>query len=203
MADEYIPMEFYTDDTIAVDLGEVMAIGGSSVSVNANFNQTDPNAPDYIIGRENIATKDDLTETMFFTEWDIRPDTPTDVTELVTYKPSFSEAQDHFGYTSSADNVPHMRAVWKQGVASSTTEEILPLIKCIAPWADAGSFTLYFGNKDYALSLVYQYDTSVSPYGDLLSVTALLTEEASIGDIETALDGIIAIQEALIGGDSV
>jgi hypothetical protein len=173
------------------------------VSVNANFNQTDPNAPDYIIGREKIATKDDLTETMFFTEWDIPLDTPTDVTELVTYKPSFSEAQDHFGGGSSADTVPLMRAVWKQGVANSTTEEILPLIKCIAPWADAGSFTLYFANKDYKLTLTYQYDTSVSPYGDLLSVTALLTKEDSIGDIETALDGIISIQESLIGGGTV
>lgn len=203
MADEYIPMEFYTDDTINVDLGEVMAIGDSSVSVNANFNQTDPNTPDYIIGRENIATKDDLTETMFFTEYQLPIDTSTDVTELVTYKPTWSEAQDHFGYTSSADNVPHLRAVWKLGVASQTTEEILPLIKCIGSWADAGSFTLYFANKDYALSLVYQYDTSVSLYGDLLSVTALLTEEDSIGDIESALDGIIAYQESLIGGGTV
>jgi hypothetical protein len=194
MADEYIPMEFYTDDTIAVDLGEVMAIGGSSVSVNANFNQTDPNTPDYIIGRENIATKDDLTETMFFNEWDIPLDTSTDVTELVTYKPSFSEAQDHFGYTSSADNVPHMRVVWKQGVASETTEEILPLITCFASWAYGAAFSLVFANKDYKLKLTYQYD--INNYTDLLSVTALLTTETAGGVTEEYVDE--AIQNAIL-----
>lgn len=196
MADEYIPMEFYTDDTLAVELGEV-----NTIHVQANYNQTDPTQKDYIKGRENIATKDDLTETMFFTEWDIRPDTPTDVTELVTYKPSFSEAQDHFGGGSSADSVPHMRAVWRQGIPSSSTEEILPLITCVGSWAYEGSFTLYFANKDYKLTLTYQYDTSVSPYGDLLSVTALLTEESSIGDILT-LETTSLEHETVIAGPS-
>ena len=175
-----------------------MKINGITVGTptpRSNFNQTDEKKADYIIGRENIATKDDLTETMFFTEWDLHLDTPTDVTELVTYKPTISEAQDHFGGWSSADTVPLMRAVWKQGVASSTTEEILPLIECVGSWED-GFFTLYFGNKDYVLSLVYQYDTSVSPYGDLLSITALLTTETAGGVTEEYVDE--AIQNAIL-----
>lgn len=177
-------------------MSKINGITVGTPTPRSNYNQTDPKKADYIIGRENIATKDDLTETMFFTEWDIPLDTPTDVTELVTYKPTISEAQDHFGGGSSADTVPHMRAVWKQGVASSSTEEILPLITCVGSWADAGSFTLYFSNKDYALTLTYQYDTSVSPYGDLLSVTALLTEIEASGVTQEYVDE--AIQTAIL-----
>lgn len=93
MADEYIPMEFYTDDTINVDLGEVMSIGDSSVSVNANFNQTDPNTPDYIIGRENIAKH--IGHTTFMSYNGGFPDEgELDVTDYITYKPKFNESWD-------------------------------------------------------------------------------------------------------------
>lgn len=166
----------------------------------SNFNQTDPKKADYIIGRENIATKDDLAnagggETLFFTENQLPLDTSTDVTELVTYKPSFSEASGAFGEKAGADTIPNMRVVCKQGVASYTTEEVLPLVHCYGAWAD-GFFTLYFGNKDYLLSLVYQYDTSVTPYGDLLSITALLTTETAGGVTEEYVDE--AIQNAIL-----
>jgi hypothetical protein len=84
MADEHIPMEFYTDEQIAVDLGEVMPIGGSSVSVQANYNQTDPNAPDYIIGRENIVGKDELaTYLVYISNINYNETLAFDTTELV------------------------------------------------------------------------------------------------------------------------
>lgn len=177
-----------------------MKINGNTVGTTmprSNFNQTDPKKADYIVGRENIATKDDLISTMFFTEDQLPIETETDVTSLVTYKPSFSEAQDHFGYTSSADNVPHMRVVRKQGVASYTAGELLPLVAWSGAWASLASFSLYFANKDYKLTLTYQYDNN---YTDLLYVKALLTKEASIGDIETALDELHTYAQALISG---
>lgn len=55
MADEHIPMEFNTDDTLAVDLGEV-----NTIHVQANYNQTDPRQKDYIKGRDNILGKEDI-----------------------------------------------------------------------------------------------------------------------------------------------
>lgn len=196
MVDEYIPIEFEIDEAVDTEFGETFPI-----PTRANYNQTDPNADDYILGRENIATKDDLASTIFFTENQLPLDTPTDVTELVTYKPAWEEAIGDFGYSGEADTIPHMRVVWKEGLASSTNEEMLPLVKATGTWADSARFTLYFGNKNYTLKLVYQYD--INNYTDLLSVTALLTKESTIGDIDTALDNIIAIQESLIGGDSV
>ena len=58
--------------------------------------------------------------------------------------------------------------------------------------------------------------TPIKPEKNLVKATGLSTEEQAqarenigaasaevIGDIETALDGIIAVQESLIGGDGV
>jgi hypothetical protein len=194
-------------------MSKINGITVGTPTPRSNFNQTDSKKADYIIGRENIATKEDLknvggTEitTLFFAEDDYSGDnivlphnTETDVTDVIPYKPSYSEAnRDWGGFSGTA---PHFRAVWKQGIASYTNEEVLPLVNAVGEWADSARLTLCFANKDYTLRLVYQYDTN--NYTDLLYVKALITKEPSIGDIETALDGIIAIQEALIGGDSV
>jgi hypothetical protein len=196
MADEHIPMEFYTDDTLAVDLGEVMAIGGSSVSVNANFNQTDPDAPDYIIGRENIATF--IGYTMFVPDYGELPNEgELDVTETITYKPEFSEA-------AISAFKPMFFAEQKHGMPDANGYTFHNYYTVWSYYEN--SIDIYFHSYTYdgirkKIRLHYQYtweDTSAPQ-----SITAYLTTENPIGDIETALDGIIAIQEALIGGDSV
>ena len=57
-------VEFITDEHLEVDLGEIAGSGSGGgttvISVKANYNQTNPNADDYIIGRENIAGKADI-----------------------------------------------------------------------------------------------------------------------------------------------
>jgi hypothetical protein len=64
MTGEIMDVEFITDEHLEVDLGEIAgsSIGGGTtvISVKANYNQTNPNADDYIIGRENIVGKEDL-----------------------------------------------------------------------------------------------------------------------------------------------
>jgi hypothetical protein len=50
------------------------------------------------------------------------------------------------------------------------------------------------------LILTYYYEED---YKTVYQIIASIETDNRIGDIETALDGIIAIQEALIGGDSV
>ena len=196
MADEYIPMEFYTDDTIAVDLGEVIAIGDSTVSVNANFNQTDPNAPDYIIGRENIATY--IGHTFFVGDNYNMPDSgELDVTNTITYKPDFDEAW------SSA----FKPMFFEDSALGSGSGDGLTFHNYCAWWDYfSKSFEVYFHSytKDGSRKIIklrYQYteENTSAPQ----SITAYLTTENPIGDIETALDSIIAIQEALIGGGSV
>ena len=162
----------------------------------SNFNQTDPKKADYIIGRENIATKDDLTETMFFNESELPLDTSVDVTDIVTYKPTWDELIDDFGYSATAETIPSLRVVITKGMPSQRAGDVLPLLTWSGYWP-SGRVSLYFANKDYKLSLFYRYDEDT--FTDI-TVTALLTEEASIGDIETALDGIITLQEALMVG---
>jgi hypothetical protein len=50
------------------------------------------------------------------------------------------------------------------------------------------------------LILTYYYEED---YKTVYQIIASIETDERIGDIETALDGIISIQEALIGGDSV
>lgn len=64
MVGEIMDVEFITDEHLGVDLGEIAGSGSGGgttvISVKANYNQTNPNADDYIIGRENIVGKEDL-----------------------------------------------------------------------------------------------------------------------------------------------
>lgn len=196
MADEHIPMEFYTDDTIAVDLGEVMAIGGSSVSVNANYNQTNPNAPDYIIGRENIQSAINIGSAYIYDLGDVWYDAK-DVTDTITYKPTMAE--------SYPDCYKPMSFI-AENMGSGTGDGYVFHNDYVFWDYHSLGFEMYFhtftatGEKK-VVKLVYEYDDyETSPPR---SITAYLVETPTIGDIETALDGIIAIQEALIGGDSV
>jgi len=55
MVDEYIPIELEIDEEIEAEFGETFPI-----PARANYNQTDPNAPDYIIGRDDILGKKDI-----------------------------------------------------------------------------------------------------------------------------------------------
>ena len=58
MIDEYIPVTFNTDKSMAVDFGEVLEV--PNTAPRANYNQTDPSEADYIIGRENILDKNEF-----------------------------------------------------------------------------------------------------------------------------------------------
>ena len=56
--DENIDVSFYTDETMTANMGEVMKV--DTEHIRANYNQTDPDAKDYIIGRENIVGRAEL-----------------------------------------------------------------------------------------------------------------------------------------------
>ena len=146
----------------------------------SNFNQTDPRKADYIIGRENIATKEDLVETLFFTENQLPLDTSTDVTDIVTYKPTWDELIADFGYDATAETVPNLRVVRTNGMVSQKAGDVLPLLTWGGYWP-SGGVTLYFGNKDYKLSLFYQYDEDT--FTDI-TITAMLTTETAGGSID-------------------
>ena len=133
--------------------------------------------------------------TMFVPYYGELPDEgELDVTETITYKPEFSEA-------AISAFKPMFFAEQKHGM----------------PEADGFTFHNYYTFWSYyensidiyfhsytpngirkKIRLHYQYteeDTSAPQ-----SITAYLTTENPIGDIETALDGIIEIQEALMVG---
>lgn len=138
----------------------------------------------------NSTSNNEIT-TLFFTE-DQQPgqdtvvlllDAETDVTDIISYKPDCLEAMR--AWNGDLGTAPHFRAVWKRGVVSYTNEEVLPLVNAVGKWADFATLTLYFANKDYKLTLTYQYDTN--NYTDLLSATALLTKEISADNVEADL----------------
>lgn len=55
--DENLDVSFYTDAQITADLGDVSRV---SENVRTDYNQTDPDAKDYLIGRENIVGRAEL-----------------------------------------------------------------------------------------------------------------------------------------------
>lgn len=55
--DENLDVSFYTDAQMTADLGDVFRV---SENIRTDYNQTDPDAKDYLIGRENIVGRDEL-----------------------------------------------------------------------------------------------------------------------------------------------
>jgi hypothetical protein len=177
-------------------MSKINGITVGTPTPRSNFNQTDSKKADYIIGRENIATF--IGYTMFAPDYGELPDEgELDVTDTITYKPEFSEA-------SASAFKPMFFAEQKHGM----------------PEANGFTFHNYYTFWNYYQTSIDIYFHSYTPNGIRKkirlhyqyteedtsapqSITAYLTTENPIGDIETALDGIIAIQEALIGGDSV
>lgn len=173
-------------------MSKINGITVGTPTPRSNFNQTDPKKADYIIGREKIATKDDLTETMFFNESELPLDTSVDVTDIVTYKPTWGELMDGFGYDATAETIPSLRVVITKGIPSQRSGDVLPLLTWSGNWS-SGRVSLYFGNKDYKLSLFYQYDEDT--FTDI-TITALLTEIEAGGVTEEYVDE--AIRSAIL-----
>ena len=55
--DENLDVSFYTDAQMTADLGDVFRV---SENIRTDYNQTDPDAKDYLIGRENIVGRAEL-----------------------------------------------------------------------------------------------------------------------------------------------
>jgi hypothetical protein len=119
-----------------------------------------------------------------------------DVTDIITYKPAM---MDIFTKT------PPFKAISLSDDGSGVSAQE----------------TFYFDSQDWnydnryiemrfvrstalgdpkVLILTYYYEED---YKTVYQIIASIETDNRIGDIDTALDGIIAIQEALIGGDSV
>lgn len=196
MADEYIPMEFYTDDTIAVDLGEVIK-PDTPAPVNANYNQTDPTAPDYIIGREKIQGAINIGSAYVSGyergEWN----DAVDVTDTITYKPDFGEA-----WLSAFKPMSFESSSLGSGTGIGY---IFHSHYCLWDWYSL-SFDLHFhaftdSGEIKVVKLHYQYDEADTSTPQ--SITAYLVETPTIGDIDTALDELHTYAQALInGGDA-
>ena len=189
-----------------------MKINGITVGTptpRSNFSQTEPKKADYIIGRENIATKEDLENvgggdvkfigyTMFAPDYGELPNEgELDVTDTITYKPAFSEA-------AMSAFKPMFFVEQKHGMPEADGYTFHNYYTFWSHWQKTIDIYFHSYTPDGSrkkIRLHYQYaDTEAT---EPQSITAYLTTENPIGAIETALDSIIAIQEALIGGDSV
>ena len=176
-----------------------MKINGITVGTptpRSNFNQTEPKKADYLIGRENIATF--IGYTMFVPDYGTLPnEAELDVTNTITYKPDFTEA-------SVSAFKPMFLIEKRHGMPQA---DGLTFHNYYTFWNHyETAIDIYFhcytndGSRK-KIRLHYQYANADAT--EPQSITAYLTTENPIGDIETALDGIIAIQESLIGGGNV
>ena len=172
-------------------MSKINGITVGTPTPRSNYNQTDPKKADYIIGRENIATF--IGYTMFVPDYGELPNEgELDVTETITYKPEFYQAE------VSAFK-PMFFVEKKIGMPEA---DGFTFHNYYTVWNFYGkSIDIYFHSYTTdgirkKIRLHYQYteeDTSAPQ-----SITAYLTTENPIGDIETALDGIIAQQESII-----
>lgn len=191
MADEYIPMEFYTDDTIAVDLGEVI----KGDTINANYNQTDPTKADYIIGREKIQGALHIGCAYIYHEYNHWGDT-VDVTDTITYKPDFDEA-----WTSAFKPMAFTASMLGSGIGDGY---IFYSHYCLWDWFSK-SFDLYFrayteSGEIKVVKLHYQYseeDTSTPQ-----SITAYLVEQEEQGNPILTLETTSLEADTVIEGPS-
>lgn len=141
------------------------------------------------------------------------PDVENAVLDLGTFhKDSFVGGQD---VTDTITYKPTMFDVYMQ----SPPFKAISLVDDGSGWAAQETF--YFDSQEWdyfnryiemrfvrstalgdpkVLILTYFYEED---YETVHQIIASIETDNRIGDIETALDGIIAIQEALIGGDSV
>ena len=183
-----------------------MKINGITVGTptpRSNFNQTDPKKADFLVGRENIATKEESVLDLG-TFWEYSFDgTDIDVTSIISYKPKmfdiFSSAPPFKTISLVRDGSGFSKMDAFYFVSQDWDYHGYPLDN-IPPFVAMRFVQHNASSESKILTLTYYYDVD---YETVIKITASLTTENPIGDIETALDGIIAIQEALIGGGNV
>ena len=147
----------------------------------SNFNQTNPKKADYIVGRENIETKKDLenigggaSKLLIVTvENGKASHTSSEITEYVNQ--GYTVLLDYYGDS--------------QRIALTF----------------ASNTMVHFSHHIAELGLMQNWE--VNNLGQIDVFKKYLVDEdrfnQTIGDIDSTLDSIIAIQESLIGGGNV